>query len=296
MMTLKPSSLLPLLMGKVQLAALQLPANSQLVYTDRHRAVLQCVGHTLEQQRQHFHGLRLEEVGRPFAFGQQLWDACRQWLRADNHDAEGIVNLVALEQFVTRLPEGTAEWVQCHHLALLDQAIELAEDHMVAIPMAGQHVSSSPLSSLSLPPSALRPCPIPPPRRQGPAPPQLAHCTHGALPFLASLSVSSPSQVSDVRNTSAEGEAGPVCWRCGEPEHLQHQCSAVEVGTVVWIPNAPGTAFDRAGVYRVLLHVGPGIEMLASSAPRTCLIHPGAVCLVGVLSHRSCGGWPHEDS
>ncbi|XP_060794306.1 pleckstrin homology domain-containing family M member 2 isoform X3 [Neoarius graeffei] len=34
------------------------------------------------------------------------------------------------------------------------------------------------------------------------------------------------------------------------------------------------------------LHVSPGIETLTSSAPRTCLIHPGPLCLVGVSSHR----------
>ncbi|XP_060786766.1 zinc finger and SCAN domain-containing protein 12-like [Neoarius graeffei] len=141
--------LLPLLTGEAQLAVLQLPADSRLVYVDLRRAVLQRVGRTPEQQQQRFLALRLEEVGRPFAFGQQLRDACRRWLRADNHDAE-IIDLVALEQFVARLPEGTVEWVQCHCPASLDQAIELAEDHMAAVPMAGQHVSPSPLS-LSLP-------------------------------------------------------------------------------------------------------------------------------------------------
>ncbi|XP_060769996.1 uncharacterized protein LOC132881498 [Neoarius graeffei] len=135
--------LLPLLTGKAQLAMLQLPANSR-------RAVLQRVGRTSEQQRQRFCALRLEEVGQPFAFGQQLRDACRRWLRTDYHDAEGIIDLVALEQFIAPLPEGTAEWVQCHRPALLDQAIELAEDHMAAVLTAGQCVSSSPLFSLFL--------------------------------------------------------------------------------------------------------------------------------------------------
>ncbi|XP_060799055.1 uncharacterized protein LOC132900783 [Neoarius graeffei] len=36
--------------------------------------------------------------------------------------------------------------------------------------------------------------------------------------------------------------------------------------------------------------------MLTSSAPRTCLSHPDALCLAGVSSHRSCGGRPHMDS
>ncbi|XP_060758758.1 uncharacterized protein LOC132869552 [Neoarius graeffei] len=145
--------------------------------------------------------------------------------------------------------EGTAEWVQCHCPASLDQAIELAEEHMAAVPTAGQCVSPSPLSSLS--PSVPCPCPIPPPRRQGPAPPQPARCTHGVLSFPTSLSVSSPLQVSDLRNTGAGREPGPVCWHCGKPGHLQHQCCAMEVGAVVRIPNAPGTALDQARAYRI---------------------------------------------
>ncbi|XP_060773413.1 zinc finger protein 397-like isoform X1 [Neoarius graeffei] len=148
----RAARLLPLLTGEAQLAALQLPADRRLAYADLCRAVLQHVGRTPEQQQQCFRALRLEEVGQPFAFGQQLRDACWRWLRADNRDAEGIIKQVVLEQFVARLPAGTADWVQCHRPASLDQAIELAEDHMAAVPAAGQQTASSLLSSsLSLP-------------------------------------------------------------------------------------------------------------------------------------------------
>ncbi|XP_060797974.1 uncharacterized protein LOC132899950 [Neoarius graeffei] len=107
--------LLPLLTGEAQLAALQLPADSRLVYVNLCRAILQRVGRSPEQQRQRFRSLCLEEVGRSFTFGQQLRDACQQWLRADDRDAKGVTDLVTLEQFVARLPEGMAE--------SLDQAI-----------------------------------------------------------------------------------------------------------------------------------------------------------------------------
>ncbi|XP_060769333.1 zinc finger protein 18-like [Neoarius graeffei] len=144
--------LLPLLTGEAQLAALQLPADRRLAYADLRRAVLQRMGRTPEQQRQRFRTLRLEEVGRPFAFGQQLRDACWQWLRADDRDAEGIIDQVVLEQFIARLPARTAEWVQCHRPASLDQAVGLAEDHLAAVPVAGQPTTSSLLSSLSFSP------------------------------------------------------------------------------------------------------------------------------------------------
>ncbi|XP_060778632.1 uncharacterized protein LOC132887175 [Neoarius graeffei] len=150
--------LLPLLMGEAQLAALQLPADHWLAYADLRRAILQRMGHTPEQQHQRFRALRMEEVGRPFAFGQQLRDACWRWLRADDRDAEGIIDQVVLEQFIACLPAGTAEWVQCHHPASLDQAVGLAEDHLAAVPAAGRPTMLSLLpSSLSLSPP---PCPV----------------------------------------------------------------------------------------------------------------------------------------
>ncbi|XP_060794706.1 uncharacterized protein LOC132897455 [Neoarius graeffei] len=102
----RTTRLLPLLTGEAQLAALQRPTDHRLAYTDLRRAILQRVGRTPEQQRQRFRALCLEEVGRPFAFGQQLWDACWRWLRADNRDAEGIIDQVVLEQFIARLPSG----------------------------------------------------------------------------------------------------------------------------------------------------------------------------------------------
>ncbi|XP_060779260.1 uncharacterized protein LOC132887731 isoform X2 [Neoarius graeffei] len=107
------------------------------------------------------------------------------------------------------------------------------------------------LPPLSLSPSVPLPRPIPPLRRQGPAPPQRARHTCGVLSSPTSMSVSFPPQVSDIRNIGAEREPGPVCWHCGEPGHLQHQCSAMEVGTVVQIPDVPGATLDRAGAYRI---------------------------------------------
>ncbi|XP_060797342.1 phosphatidylinositol 4-phosphate 5-kinase type-1 gamma isoform X2 [Neoarius graeffei] len=50
----RAARLLPLLTGEAQLAALQLPTDSWLVYADLRQTVLQRVGRTLEQQRQRF--------------------------------------------------------------------------------------------------------------------------------------------------------------------------------------------------------------------------------------------------
>lgn len=52
--------------------------------------------------------------------------------------AEGVVDLMVLEQFVTLLPERMAEWVQYCRQMLLDEAVQLAEDHLVAYLGAGK--------------------------------------------------------------------------------------------------------------------------------------------------------------
>ncbi|XP_051529229.1 uncharacterized protein LOC127426442 [Myxocyprinus asiaticus] len=164
--------LIPLLSGEAQLVTQQLPASSLLAYGDLKRAILQQVGRTPEESRQLFRSLKLESSDRPFAFAQRLHDTCRSWLLAGDRDVQGIIDQVILEQFTDRLPKGTAECVQCHRPASLEEAIRLAEDHMVAIPRAEEpsyifsppSVSSpSPLSSRS----ALSPGPVPAPRRRG---------------------------------------------------------------------------------------------------------------------------------
>ncbi|XP_051523485.1 uncharacterized protein LOC127423327 [Myxocyprinus asiaticus] len=164
--------LIPLLSGEVQLAAQQLPATSLLAYGDLKRAILQRVGHTPEESHQLFRSLKLESSDRPFAFAQRLRDACRRWLLAGDRDVDGVIDQVVLEQFTHRLPKGTAEWVQCHRQASLEEAVRLAEDHMAAIPRAEEPSyifsppsvsSSSPLSSRS----ALSPGPVPASRRRG---------------------------------------------------------------------------------------------------------------------------------
>ncbi len=45
---------------------------------------------------------------------QQLRDACRRWLIAEERDVEEVIDKVVLEQFVARLQRKTAQWAQCH--------------------------------------------------------------------------------------------------------------------------------------------------------------------------------------
>ncbi|XP_048032870.1 uncharacterized protein LOC125259330 [Megalobrama amblycephala] len=166
-----PMRLVPLLSGESQVAAQQLPVRSLLDYNDLKRAIIQRVGRSPEQHRQRFRSLELGESGRPFVMAQQLRDSCRKWLLADGSDVEEIINRVVLEQFITRLPRRTAEWVQCHRPTSLESAIQLAEDHMVACPGVGEPLPSVSLSPSFPSPSLSRPVPLP--RSRPPGPPRV---------------------------------------------------------------------------------------------------------------------------
>uniref|UniRef100_A0A9J7X034 Uncharacterized protein n=1 Tax=Cyprinus carpio carpio TaxID=630221 RepID=A0A9J7X034_CYPCA len=100
--------------------------------------------------------------GRPFVLAQQLRDSCRKWLLAGGSDAEAILDKVVLEQFISRLPRRTAQWVQCHRPASLDLAIQLAEDQLAACSGVGEPLPSISLS-LSSPVSLSSPSPKPVP-------------------------------------------------------------------------------------------------------------------------------------
>ncbi|KAK9962387.1 hypothetical protein ABG768_007757 [Culter alburnus] len=163
-----PMRLVPLLSGESQVAAQQLPVQNLLVFEDLKRAIIQRVGRSPEQHRQRFRSLELAESGRPFVMAQQLRDSCRKWLLANGSDVEMIIDRVVLEQFITRLPRRTAEWVQCHRPTLLESAIYLAEDHMVACPGVDEPLPSASLSPSLSSPSLSRPVPLPRSRPPGP--------------------------------------------------------------------------------------------------------------------------------
>ncbi|XP_026093228.1 uncharacterized protein LOC113065891 [Carassius auratus] len=268
-----PLRLIPLLSGEAQVAAHQLPVQNLLAYQDLKRAILQRVGRTPEQHRQRFRTLTLEESGRPFVMAQQLRDSCRKWLMADSSDVEDVIDRVVLEQFVAKLPRKTAQWVQCHRPTSLNQAIQLAEDQMVACPGVGDPLPSASLSSsLSSPPLSL-PKSVPLPRSRGGlpsklaprwrtnygaespagprAPPRGGTSPMGSVPQ-APASPLSPRQSLDLLPAARVAvKSGPACWRCGDPGHFIDRCPVMEVGTLIRVPDAPKAALDQAGLYQI---------------------------------------------
>ncbi|XP_077094868.1 uncharacterized protein LOC143746729 [Siphateles boraxobius] len=271
-----PVRLIPLLTGEAQAAAQQLPVQNLLVFDDLKRAILQRVGRSPEQHRQRFRSLDLGESGRPFVLAQQLRDSCRKWLLAEGSDVREIIDRVVLEQFISRLPRKTAEWVQCHRPASLDLAIQLAEDQLVACSRVGESLPTVSLSSSfsspsPSPTSSHRPVPLPrsrppgpfrgPPRGRGgtsldpagglrPQPRGSGFTTAGADPV--SFPPLSPRQsLTPLPATRAVGRPGPACWRCGDPDHFIDRCPVMEVGTMIRVPDAPQAAHDQAGRYQI---------------------------------------------
>ncbi|XP_067272616.1 zinc finger protein 444-like [Pseudorasbora parva] len=265
-----PVRLIPLLSGEAQAAAQHLPIANLLDYDDLKKAILQRVGRTPEQHRQRFRSLECGESGRPFALAQQLRDECRRWLLAGGSDVDHVVDLVVLEQFITRLPRKTAEWVQCHRPTSLETAINLAEDHLVACPGVGEPPLTSP--SLS-PPSLSLSRPIPLPRSRPPGPPRVPPRGRGGMGLGPSGSSRVPprgagplgagsdngsgsapfprSSSNPLPAAGAAGRPGLACWRCGDPDHFVDRCPMMDIGTMIRIPDVQRTTPDQAGEYQI---------------------------------------------
>ncbi len=67
-----------------------------------------------KQHRQRFRSLDLRECCQTFTMAQQLRDACRRCLMAEESEVEEVIDKVVLEQFMVRLQRKTAQWAQCH--------------------------------------------------------------------------------------------------------------------------------------------------------------------------------------
>ncbi len=58
--------------------------------------------------------------------------------------------------------------------------------------------------------------------------------------------------------TRVAGKPGPACWRCGDTGHFIDRCPVMEVGTLVWVPDAPQAAPDQAGGYQIPVSIKGG--------------------------------------
>ncbi|XP_051571400.1 uncharacterized protein LOC127450935 [Myxocyprinus asiaticus] len=152
---------------------------------------------------------------------------------------------MALQQFIAKLPKGTAEWVQCHRP--LDEAVQLAKDHLASYPGA---VSPSLVPCCPSPsPPSFQPIPFPQKQWNNQCP-GLRGCANTPV-SLSPGSTHSSSQVGEAAATGVGMRFGPVSWSCSEPGHVREQCLVMEVGKVIRVPDTPQAAPDRARTYQM---------------------------------------------
>ncbi len=98
--------------------------------------------------------------------------------------------------------------------------------------------------------------------------------------FLCSLHVRLLTHFLSLR---AVGRSGPACWCCGDPGHLIDGCPVMEVGTLIWVSDAPQATPDPAGMYQIPVSIKGGTywALMDSGYNQTsihqCLFQPGAL-------------------
>ncbi|XP_053235123.1 zinc finger protein 397-like isoform X1 [Podarcis raffonei] len=123
--------LLPALSGEAQQAFNSLSAQDRGDYGKVKAAILQGESTLREKQRQHFRQFCYQEVEGPRGVYGRLRELCRQWLRAERHTKEEILELLTLEQFLTVLPQDMEGWVREGRPETCAQAVALAENFLL---------------------------------------------------------------------------------------------------------------------------------------------------------------------
>uniref|UniRef100_A0A670HLS4 Zinc finger and SCAN domain-containing protein 31-like n=1 Tax=Podarcis muralis TaxID=64176 RepID=A0A670HLS4_PODMU len=123
--------LLPALSGEAQQAFNSLSAQDRGDYGKVKAAILQGESTLREKQRQHFRQFCYQEVEGPRGVYGRLRELCRQWLRAERHTKEEILELLILEQFLTVLPQEMQSWVREKGPETCTQAVVLAENFLL---------------------------------------------------------------------------------------------------------------------------------------------------------------------
>lgn len=61
-----------------------------------------------------------------------LKDLAERWLHPEERSTEKMVDLIVLKQFLADLGGNTQHWVRWHQPKMVEEALHLAEDYMVA--------------------------------------------------------------------------------------------------------------------------------------------------------------------
>ncbi|XP_054832507.1 zinc finger protein 721-like [Eublepharis macularius] len=122
--------LMPALSGEAKQAFSRLGMQDREDYGKVKVAILERESIVRERQRQHFRQFCYQEVEGPRAVYGKLHQLCCQWLKAERHTKEEILEMLVLEQFLTILPQEMQSWVREHGPESCMQAVALAEDFL----------------------------------------------------------------------------------------------------------------------------------------------------------------------
>ncbi|XP_053146215.1 zinc finger protein 397-like [Hemicordylus capensis] len=122
--------LLPALSGEAKLAFGRLEAKDREDYGKVRAAILQGDTISRERKRQHFRHFCYQEAEGPREAYSRLQELCHNWLKAEKHTKEQILELLILEQFLTILPQEIQTWVRGNSPDSCTQAVALAEDFL----------------------------------------------------------------------------------------------------------------------------------------------------------------------
>ncbi|XP_077186167.1 uncharacterized protein LOC143833827 [Paroedura picta] len=128
--------LLPALAGEARQAFWQLQARDRGDYGKVKAAILRGDAFRREQRRQRFRCFNYWAAEGPRGAYGHLRELCHQWLKADKHSKEQILEQLILEQFLTVLPPEMQSWVQDGGPETCSQAVALAEDFLLNQPAA----------------------------------------------------------------------------------------------------------------------------------------------------------------
>nr|XP_056723342.1 zinc finger protein 397-like [Euleptes europaea] len=123
--------LLPALSGEAEQAFSSLSARERGDYGKVKAAILQREAIARERKRQQFRQVCYQEVEGPRAVYGRLRQLCRQWLKAERHTKDEILELLILEQFLMVLPQEMQSWVRERGPETCIQAVMLAEDFLL---------------------------------------------------------------------------------------------------------------------------------------------------------------------
>ncbi|XP_053147498.1 zinc finger and SCAN domain-containing protein 31-like [Hemicordylus capensis] len=123
--------LLPALNGEAKQSFSSLSAHDRGDFGKVKAAILQGEALMRERQRQHFRQFCYQEVEGPRAVYGRLRELCCQWLKAESHTKDEILELLILEQFLTVLPQEMQSWVRNGGPETCSQAVVLAEDFLL---------------------------------------------------------------------------------------------------------------------------------------------------------------------